>query len=299
MSITTARPAAATNAAAAPARRTSRPGVGPIIVSIIVALYVLIGILPIISIVLGSLKSTTQITGDPLGLPNPMRFDNYVRGWKGVAVGESMNTYFVNTIAFSVVSVAIATVAGTMAAYAIARRTGRISATFERYYSLLYALPYLAVILPLYSLTGTLGLRSNPFGIGLVFGAGWLPLTVMLMYAYFASFPHDVIEAAKTDGASEIRIFLRLVTPMSKGAILSTVLLAFIYSWNNLSHTLPLLVDPKSTTIAPGLLLFSAQYSVDLGAQLAGFVISIIPLVLAYALMHRHIMESFRVGSFR
>ena len=277
----------------------TRYSAGAIIVSIIVFLYVLMGILPIISIVLGSLKNTTQIVGDPLGLPSPVQFDNYVRGWAGVAVGESMETYFINTIAFSVVAVAISTVAGTMAAYAIARSTSKMSTAFERSFTLLYALPYLAVIIPLFSITGDLGLRSNPLGIGLVFGAGWMFLTIMLMYGFFASFPNDVIEAAKTDGASELRIFWTHVIPMSKGAILSCVLLAFIYSWNNLSHTLPLLVDPKSTTVAPGLLLFSAQYSVDLGAQFAGIVVSIVPLVLAYALMHKHIMESFRVGSFR
>ena len=77
------------------------------------------------------------------------------------------------------------------------------------------------------------------------------------------------------------------------------MLLALIYSWNNLSHTLPLLVLPASRTIAPGLLLFTQQYSVDVGAQLAGMLISILPLIAAYLLLHRHIMESFRVGSFR
>jgi len=280
-------------------RKGARHSTGSIVVSIIVFIFVLIGILPIISIILGSLKSTTQIVGDPLGLPIPLQFGNYARGWAGVAVGESMSPYFVNTVAFSVVAVIVSTIAGTMAAYAIARAATRTSTIFERSFTLLYALPYLAVIIPLFSITGDFGLRSNPFGIGLVFGAGWLFLTVILMFGFFASFPNDVIEAAKTDGASEIRIFLSIVVPMSKGAILSCVLLAFIYSWNNLSHTLPLLVDPASTTVAPGLLLFSAQYSVDLGAQFAGIVISIVPLVGAYALMHKHIMESFRVGSFR
>jgi raffinose/stachyose/melibiose transport system permease protein len=132
-----------------------------------------------------------------------------------------------------------------------------------------------------------------------VFAAGWLPLSLILMFAFFSGVPMDVIEAAKVDGANEWRVFRSIVMPMSKGAILSNVLLAFIYSWNNLSHTLPLLVEPDSRTVAPGLLLFTAQYSVDVGAQLAGMVISIVPLVAAYLLLHKSIMESFRVGSFR
>ncbi|MGK9220366.1 MULTISPECIES: carbohydrate ABC transporter permease [unclassified Microbacterium] len=274
-------------------------GVGAWAAAIIIALFVTIAVLPVVTIVLGSLKTTTQIVGEPLSFPNPIQFGNYIRGWAGVAVGESMSTYILNTILFSISAVAVSTIAGTMAAYVIARYQGRMPTFFERAFTILYALPYLAVIIPLFSITGDLGLRSNPLGIGLVFAAGWMPLTVVLMYGFFAGFPHDVIEAAKTDGASELRIFWTHVLPMSKGAILSCVLLAFIYAWNNLSHTLPLLVDPSSTTIAPGLLLFSAQYSVDLGAQFAGIVISLLPLIAAYALMHKHIMESFRVGSFR
>ncbi|MFE4545463.1 carbohydrate ABC transporter permease [Arthrobacter sp. NPDC056727] len=297
----TARPDVAPVPSTAPtARKRFRlRSPGSVVVSIVIAAYVLISVLPVLTIILGSLKTTQQIVGDPLGLPNPIQFDNYIRGWNGVAVGESMSTYFLNTTVFSAAAVLASIVAGTMAAYAIARKTGFFAALFERYFVILYALPFLAVIIPLFSVTGTLGLRSNPLGIGLVFAAGWLPLTVTLMYAFFASFPLDVIEAAKTDGASEFRIFWTIAVPMSKSAILSNLLLAFIYAWNNLSHTLPLLVDPKSTTVAPGLLLFSAQYSVDLGAQLAGMVISIVPLVLAYALLHKHIMESFKVGSFR
>ena len=201
-------------------KRSLRPGKAPhspgaIIASVIIFIFLLIGVAPIISIILGSLKTTTQIVAEPLSLPNPIQFGNYARGWAGVAVGESMSTYFINTVAFSLVSVAVSTVVGTMAAYAIARSTSRMSTVFERSFNLLYALPYLAVIIPLFSITGTLGLRSNPLGIGLVFGAGWLFLTVVLMYGFFASFPLDVIEAAKTDGAGEIRIFWSQVIPMS------------------------------------------------------------------------------------
>ena len=276
-----------------------RRGLGAALLTLLVAAYVLLSVLPVWTIVLGSLKSSEQVTTDPLGLPNPVHFDNFARGWRGVAVGEPMSTYFVNTAIYSAACVIVATVAGTMAAYALARRSGFSSAFLNRYFVVLYALPFLAIIVPLFSITGDLGIRSNPLGIGVVTAAGWLALTVMLMFGFFSTFPLDVIEAAKTDGASELRTFWQIVIPMSKGPMFSCALLCFINAWNNLAYTLPLLVRPDSTTIAPGLLLFSGRYSVDLGAQLAGMTISILPLIAAYLLMHRHVMESFRVGAFR
>jgi ABC-type glycerol-3-phosphate transport system permease component len=273
--------------------------VGRGVVTVLVALYVVVTNLPVFTVFTGSLKTSNQITTDPLGLPSPMDLSNYVRGWNGVAVGQPMYVYLWNTVMFTVVGVMVATVLGTMAAYAIARSTSWVALLAERYYLVLYTLPFLATIIPLYSMTGDLGLRDEPAGIGLVYAASWMPMTVMLMLGFFSSFPLDVIEAAKTDGASEWRAFMSVVIPMSRSAVLSNVLLAFIYAWNNFSHTFALLTKPTSVTVAPGILLFSSQYSVDQGAQFAGMFMTVIPLILAYALLHRHIMESFRVGSFR
>ncbi|MEA4943822.1 MAG: carbohydrate ABC transporter permease [Propionicimonas sp.] len=272
---------------------------GAILATTFIGAYVLVINLPVFTVLSGSLKTSNQITTDPLGLPNPVDFTNYIRGWNGVAVGEPMWVYLLNTAVFTVVAVAVVIVLGTMAAYAISRSSNWVSTLAERYYLVLYTLPFLATIVPLYSITGDLGLRDNPAGVGLVYAASWMPMTVVLMLAFFASFPLDVIEAAKTDGASEWRAFVTIVVPMSQSAVLSNLLLAFIYAWNNLSHTFPLLTSPTSLTVAPGILLFSSQYTVDQGAQLAGMFMTVIPLILAYAVLHRHIMESFRVGSFR
>lgn len=299
MTTTTLTPHAPTggDTPARPNRRRIRWGSW--IATLVVAVWGAGAILPVLSIVLGSFKESRQISIDPLGLPHPIKWSNFATGWKGVAVGDAMSTYFINTVLFTVSSVAVSIIAGTMAAYAIARNQGFASRLTERYFVILYTLPFLAYIIPLFSLTGILGMRSNPFLIGIVFAGTWLPLTVMLMHAFFSGIPLDLVEAAKLDGASELRIFLNVVLPLAKGAVLSNLLLAFIYSWNNLSHTLPLLVVPKTRTVAPGLLLFTQQYSVDVGAQLAGMLISVAPLIIAYLLLHKHIMESFRVGSFR
>lgn len=299
MTTTDSAPAGTDRKRHAPSR-TRRLKPGTIIATALVIVWIILSVLPVATIVFGSVKTAKQITTDPLGWPSPFSWDNFRRGWEGVAVGESMSVYFVNTILFSATAVIVSVGAGTMAAYVLARASeGRASKFFERYFHVLYALPFLAYIIPLYSLTGVLDIRSNPAAIGVVYSAGWLPLALILMFAFFSSIPMDVIEAGKVDGASEWRIFLTIVLPMSKGAVLSNVLLAFIYAWNNLAYTLPLLVAPNSRTVAPGLLLFSQQYSVDIGAQLAGMLISVLPLIAAYLLLHKSIMESFRVGSFR
>jgi raffinose/stachyose/melibiose transport system permease protein len=268
---------------------------------IVVGAYCAFTLLPVVSILLGSFKTTSEIASDPLGWPSTFRWENYVQGWSGTGLTPSMDLYFGNTVLFTIAALIAIVPVGAMAAYAIARRSGWVSTLVERYYLLLYTIPFIALIVPLYDVVGTLGLRSNPVAVGLVFAASFVPWTIVLMLGFYASFPLDVIEAAKMDGASELRIFWSVVLPMSKGAVLTNVLLAFIFAWNNLSHTLPLLIDPESLTIAPGVIALTAGsgYTVDIGPQMAALIISVVPLVALYLMLHKQIMEGFRVGSFR
>src|ERR1700712_172650 len=101
MTIVTAN---AESASATPVISHNRRRAQPwrIIATIVVGLYVLISIMPVVSIVLGAFKTTSQISTDPLGLPNPVEWSNFVKGWNGVAVGNAMSTYFFNSILFTV-----------------------------------------------------------------------------------------------------------------------------------------------------------------------------------------------------
>lgn len=279
--------------------RIPRLNVGSILLFILCGTWALIVMMPVIATLLGSLKTTTQIVSDPLGLPIPPHWENFVSGWEGVVVGEPMSTYFVNTIYYAAVAVVLSTLLGSMAAYAIARRFGRVSMFMRRYFILLFAVPFVSTIIPLFALSGDLGMRSNPAAVGAIFAAVAIPQAVILMVGYFATFPFDLVEAAKVDGATELGAFRQVVLPVAKGGVLSVALLTFINAWNDLSYSIVLLTKPESKTIPPGLLLFTQQYSVDIGAQLAGMLIGIIPLVIAYVVLQRYIMEGFRVGAYR
>lgn len=277
-------------------RPTSAP---KLVVFLLVALWALLAFLPVFTSVLGSLKTQVQIASDPLGLPNPVRLDNFARGWNGVVVGEPLSVYVRNTVLFSGAAVFLSTVIGSIAGYSLARSRARLSAFGMRYFLILFAVPAVITVIPLYSIAGDLGIRSNPFAIGVVYAAVLTPQAVVLMFGYFASFPLDLIDAARIDGAGELRSFRSVVLPLAKGSVLSVALLSFITAWNDLAYTLFLLVRPETKTIPAGLLLFTAMYSVDIGAQLAGMLIGVLPLVLAYVLMQRHVMEGLRVGAFR
>jgi ABC-type glycerol-3-phosphate transport system permease component len=280
-------------------RRIPRLNLGSIVLFLLCGAWAVIVMMPVIATLLGSLKTTTQIASDPLGLPIPPHFENFVNGWKGVVVGEQMSTYVVNTVLFAGVAVVVSTLFGSMAAYAIARRFGRAALLLRRYFVLLFAVPFVSTIIPLFFLSGDLSMRSNPAAIGVVYAAVAIPQAVILMVGYFATFPFDLVEAARVDGATEFGAFRRIVMPVAKGGVLSIGLLGFINAWNDLAYTLVLLVKPASKTIPPGLLLFTQQYSVDIGAQLAGMLIGILPLVIAYVVLQRYIMEGFRVGAYR
>jgi ABC-type glycerol-3-phosphate transport system permease component len=119
------------------------------------------------------------------------------------------------------------------------------------------------------------------------------------MKAYFASFPLDLIEAAKVDGASEWRAFVSVVLPLSRGTLVAVGLVQSISLWNELALAAVLLVAPSSRTLTIGLALFQGQQVVDRAGQFATLTLMIAPIVILYVVFERRITEGIRLGALK
>jgi len=140
---------------------------------------------------------------------------------------------------------------------------------------------------------------SNPIALGVIYGALVAPIAAVLMRAYFSSFPLDLIEAARADGAGELHTFLRIVLPLSRGALVAVGLVQGIFLWNELGLAATLLLDPGSRTLPIGMSLFQGQAVVDRGAQFASLVMMVAPIVLLYIVFSRQITTGLRVGGLK
>ena len=122
-------------------------------------------------------------------------------------------------------------------------------------------------------------------------------MAIFILTGFFLSIPRDIEEAAVMDGCSIYRIFYQIIMPISKSSVVTVAVIVFINIWNDLLLPQIFLTDPSKMTLPVGLTAFQGQYATDYTAMIAAVVITIIPSVIVYILLHRNIMEGMVAGA--
>ncbi len=262
-------------------------------------LWLVATIIPVFAALLASVKSQTEIIADPLGFPDRLLVDNYARAWRGTSLGRPLSEFAVNSLVAVGSGIMVGVSAGVLAGYTCARSTSRSIAILNRYFVLLITLPFVVTWVPLFTLSDSLGLLSNPLALGFMYAARLIPFAAVMMRAYFSAFPLDLLEAASLDGASETSSFLRVVLPTSWGPIASVTLVQAIFLWNELGLATVLLLDQDSRTLPVGITQFRGQFGADLGALFAALILTILPALVLYGVAERRLVQGLRLGALK
>jgi alpha-glucoside transport system permease protein len=159
----------------------------------------------------------------------------------------------------------------------------------------LLVVPIQMALIPIFSLYNDLGLFDSILGLVLFHTAFGLPFAIFLLRNFFIGIPRDLLEAARIDGASEIRIFLRLILPLGLPAIASLAIFQFLWVWNDLLVALTFARDTQPITVAIFSQLRQFSANIELIAP-AAFVSLAIPLVVFFA-FQRYFVQGLLAGS--
>jgi raffinose/stachyose/melibiose transport system permease protein len=249
-------------------------------------LVVGVTVVPLVFAVLGGFRTNAQINNAPAGWPHPWVLSNF----KDVLGSGVFWHALANSALIAVVATVLTVTVGAMAAFALSRYTfaGR-----EALYSLFTVgllFPVTAAALPLYLLLRQLGLLENPLGVALPEAAFSLPITIVILRPFMYAIPGEIEDAAAMDGASRLGFFWRILLPLSRPALTTVGILAFVTSWN--AYLLPLLVfsDPANFTLPLGVAAFQTQYSQDTARILAYTAASMIPAIGLFVFAERRIV---------
>jgi ABC-type glycerol-3-phosphate transport system permease component len=132
--------------------------------------------------------------------------------------------------------------------------------------------------------------------VGITYGVIVLPTTVLIMHSFFVDFPKELVEAASLDGLGPVGTFVRIVLPLSKGAVFAVSLLALVFIWGESQLGIVLLQTTNEKSVAVGLLGFRGQWTAELGPIFAGLALSSIPIVVIYLLFNRYITKGIALG---
>jgi alpha-glucoside transport system permease protein len=159
----------------------------------------------------------------------------------------------------------------------------------------LLVVPIQMALIPIFSLYNTLGLFDTIPGLVLFHTAFGLPFAIFLLRNFFIGIPRDLLEAARIDGASEFRIFFRVVLPLGLPAIASLAIFQFLWVWNDLLVALTFARDTQPITVAIFSQMRQFSGNIELIAP-AAFVSLAIPLVVFFA-FQRYFVEGLLAGS--
>ncbi|HCA47210.1 MAG TPA: ABC transporter permease [Armatimonadetes bacterium] len=255
------------------------------------ALLALVFMLPLIWTVLGSFRGGRSLRVEPWGLPEELDWANYAAAWQG-----KIGIYLMNSTIVTVASVVLIVLLSAPAAYAFARLRFSGSQLALGFVLTGLLIPAHAVLIPLYQLNAALQVGDYVALIGPYVAFG-LPLSVLLLRAYFVEVPEELVEAAIIDGAGHFRILWAIFMPIARPAVATVAIYQASWIWNELPFALVFIKEGGHLTLPVGLLNFQGEHIANWGAILAGVTISVIPLMILYLVFQRHIVRGLTAGA--
>lgn len=273
-----------------------RPGVGTVVVQGLLVGWTLFVIVPFVLILLLAFRSNADIFAYPLGVGGEVILDNFARAWEGPVGGSGLAVYFKNSAIIAAATLITTLGAGLPAAYFSTKLSARARTRFLRIFLLAAVVPMVLLIIPYFQIFNSSGLLNQPVAVGVTYGVLALPTTVLLLHAFFVDFPEELTEAAAIDGLTPFRAFLRIVLPLSKGAVLAVSLLALVFVWGESQLGIVLLQTSEQQSMAVGMLGFRGQWTSELGPIFAGLSIASLPIVIIYLAFNKHITKGIALG---
>ncbi|MFF2124682.1 carbohydrate ABC transporter permease [Streptomyces olivochromogenes] len=263
----------------------------------ILIIWAIMVVLPLLWAVMTSFKDDDAIFSSPWSLPDKLHFDNWSRAWSQA----HMSDYFGNTLIVVGFSLVGTLVLGSMAAYVLAR----FEFPGNRFIYFLFvggmSFPIMLALVPLFYVLNNMSLLNTLPGLILVYIAYSLPFTVFFLTSFFRTLPTSIAEAAFVDGASHTRTFFQIMLPMAKPGLVSVGIFNFLGQWNQYMLPTVLNTDPDKKVLSQGLveLATSQGYKGDWSGLFAGLVMAMLPVLAAYIIFQRQVVQGLTAGALK
>jgi multiple sugar transport system permease protein len=250
---------------------------------------------PIFWMVSTSLKPAGEVFRVvPTLLPQQPTVENYVRA----LTEENILVYLRNSVITAGSSSVLTMLLAAYAGFSFAKY--RYRGQRPLMYLLLSAqmFPFAVLLVSLYPMLNAWGLTDTYFGLIISYIVFALPSGTYILYAYFMQVPTELIEAARMDGASDVRILHTIIFPLSVPALITVTLYAFMWAWNDLLYALTLITSTHMRTLGPGLLLtYLGEFRNDWGGAMAASIVSSLPIIVVFMLLQRFFIRGLTAGA--
>ena len=261
-----------------------------LILKLVVTLFV---ISPFYIAVIYSVKSKPEMVSNRLAFPKVIHWDNFTRAIETSNVGLAMK----NSLFTTVVAVLVITLICTMSAYIIARKNNRFYNAVYYIFVGAMIIPFQSIMTPLYIDMTKWRLLNTLYGFIMAKIGFQIAFTVLLVSGFVKGIPRELEEAAAIDGAGIYSIFFRIVFPLMKPIILTSVVLNTLNVWNDFQMSLTLLQKKTVRNVPLTQYFFFGENSIELGLAFALFILSMIPILILYLTLQKYIIGGITSGA--
>lgn len=263
-----------------------------IALNILFIFLVLVILLPILWLILNSLKTNVELFENSLSIPESWKFTNYVTAWK-----MGLYKYFANSVIVSSFSLIFILLFSSLLAYGITRFRSKWGNLVFMTVLGGMALSEQVALVPLYRILQAVHLYNTYWAVILPYVAFRIPFTVFLMRSYFLGIPKELEEAATIDGYGSFQIFYKIIVPISKPILASCAIVNLNFVWNEFLFANVFLESKSLMTIPIGLMTFKGDMRTDYVVMLAGITIASIPLILLFLCMSKQFVRGLTAGA--
>ncbi|WHX49545.1 carbohydrate ABC transporter permease [Paenibacillus woosongensis] len=268
---------------------------GSTVKNILLYLLLLVFLTPFLMIIMNSFKTTQQFVENPLSFPESLRFENYVSAYHNM---DFLNS-FLNSMIITVVAVLLILFFSAMTGYLFVRFKWKLNSII--FFAMLasMALPFQVIMIPLVMLYGNMDLldmKTTLFFMYLGFG---VPFGVFTFHGFIKGVPFELEESAFIEGSSRLRTFFQIVLPLLKPVFVTLMVLDVLWIWNDYLLPSLVLLSPSQKTLPLSTYNFFSSYAVDFAPLMAGLIMTIIPVLILYLFLQKHIIKGITEGALK
>lgn len=259
----------------------------------ILALWAITNIFPFAWVIMNSFRTRQYILTESFRFPTSPTLENYINAFAKIDIFRAYANSFIVSSSVSALTVLLAG----LAAFGLTRYMFRGHSILM---SIVYACLMITVystIIPVFSILLKLNLINTLVGLILPVTAGSLAFAMVVLIAYMRGIPKDLEEAAFIDGANVFQICFRIIFPLSRPAFATVAIFSFLWSYNDLFTQLFILRQKNTWTINRLLNEISSMYGTDYGLMAASITIVVIPILVVYIFLQRHIIKGLTAGA--
>lgn len=270
---------------------TVKAGIRNFFVYILLILF----IIPFYLMVINSFKTTQQFISSPFALPEKISLGNYTDAFNKMKFING----FTNSLVISLISVALIILTASMAAYFLVRNKWRSNKVIFATMVASMIVPFQAVMIPLVSIYGNMNLLNNRWMLIFMYLGFGQNFAVFIFHGFIKNIPLEMEEAALIDGGSKLQSFFRVVFPLLTPVIVTVLILDILWIWNDYLLPSLVLLSPAQRTLPLSTYSFFQSYSVDYAPLMAGIILTILPVLIAFVFCQKQIVKGVVQGAIK